>query len=49
VHPNVTRAVTISGQPGDDAKHYQIRRCDRLLRSPKHERQCKVRKDRGVV
>jgi predicted RNA binding protein YcfA (HicA-like mRNA interferase family) len=25
VHPNVTRRVTISGQPGDDAKHYQIR------------------------
>ncbi len=25
VHPNVTQAVTISGHPGDDAKHYQIR------------------------
>jgi predicted RNA binding protein YcfA (HicA-like mRNA interferase family) len=25
VHPSVTRPVTISGAPGDDAKHYQIR------------------------
>jgi predicted RNA binding protein YcfA (HicA-like mRNA interferase family) len=25
VHPKVTRPVTISGQPGDDAKHYQLR------------------------
>lgn len=24
VHPNVTRPVTISGRPGDDAKKYQI-------------------------
>jgi predicted RNA binding protein YcfA (HicA-like mRNA interferase family) len=22
IHPKVTRPVTISGQPGDDAKHY---------------------------
>jgi predicted RNA binding protein YcfA (HicA-like mRNA interferase family) len=25
VHPNVSKPVTISGKPGDDAKHYQIR------------------------
>ena len=25
VHPKVTRPVTISGQPGDVAKHYQLR------------------------
>jgi predicted RNA binding protein YcfA (HicA-like mRNA interferase family) len=25
IHPKATRPVTISGQPGDDAKHYQLR------------------------
>lgn len=25
VHPKVARPVTISGTPGDDAKHYQVR------------------------
>lgn len=25
VHPGVTRPITISGQPGDDAKIYQVR------------------------
>jgi predicted RNA binding protein YcfA (HicA-like mRNA interferase family) len=25
VHPKVVRPVTISGAPGDDAKHYQVR------------------------
>lgn len=25
VHPKVKRPVTIYGQPGDDAKHYQLR------------------------
>ena len=25
VHPNVARPVIMSGQPGDDAKHYQLR------------------------
>jgi predicted RNA binding protein YcfA (HicA-like mRNA interferase family) len=25
VHPKVARPITISGKPGDDAKHYQIR------------------------
>jgi predicted RNA binding protein YcfA (HicA-like mRNA interferase family) len=24
-HPKVKRPITISGNPGDDAKHYQIR------------------------
>lgn len=25
IHPKVKRPITISGNPGDDAKHYQIR------------------------
>lgn len=25
VHPSVPKPVTISGNPGDDAKHYQFR------------------------
>jgi len=25
VHPGVSRPITLSGAPGDDAKHYQIR------------------------
>ncbi len=25
VHPNVAKPVTISGNPDDDAKHYQVR------------------------
>jgi len=25
VHPRVSRPVVISGKPGDDAKHYQIK------------------------
>ena len=25
VHPEATRPVTISGLPGDDAQHYQLR------------------------
>jgi len=25
IHPKVARPVTISGQPGDDAKRYQVR------------------------
>jgi predicted RNA binding protein YcfA (HicA-like mRNA interferase family) len=25
VHPKVARPVTLSGNPGDDAKHYQVR------------------------
>ena len=25
VHPKVAKPMTISGRPGDDAKHYQLR------------------------
>jgi predicted RNA binding protein YcfA (HicA-like mRNA interferase family) len=25
VHPKAVRPVTLSGQPGDDAKHYQMK------------------------
>jgi len=25
VHSNVVRPITLSGAPGDDAKHYQVR------------------------
>ena len=25
VHPGAVKPITISGKPGDDAKHYQIR------------------------
>jgi predicted RNA binding protein YcfA (HicA-like mRNA interferase family) len=25
VHPSLSKPVTMSGQPGDDAKHYQVR------------------------
>jgi predicted RNA binding protein YcfA (HicA-like mRNA interferase family) len=25
VHPTARKPVTISGKPGDDAKHYQVR------------------------
>ena len=32
VHPRVTRLVTLPGQPGDDAKHYQ----ERAVCSPRH-------------
>jgi predicted RNA binding protein YcfA (HicA-like mRNA interferase family) len=31
VHPNVSKPVTISGAPGDDAKHYQIRAVRRAI------------------
>jgi len=31
IHPNVTRPVTISGQPGDDAKHYQLRAVELVI------------------
>lgn len=30
-HPKVARPVTLSGKPGDDAKHYQIRAVRRAL------------------
>ena len=25
VHPKVSKPITVSGNPGDDAKHYQVR------------------------
>jgi len=25
LHPKVAKPITISGAPGDDAKHYQVR------------------------
>jgi predicted RNA binding protein YcfA (HicA-like mRNA interferase family) len=32
VHPDVTCPITISGKPGDDAKHYQVRAVRQALR-----------------
>lgn len=31
VHPKVAKPITISGAPGDDAKHYQIRAVKRAI------------------
>ncbi len=31
VHPKVAKPITISGAPGDDAKHYQIRAVTRAI------------------
>ena len=31
VHPNVTRPITVSGKPGDDAKIYQVRAVRRAI------------------
>ena len=35
VHPNVSRPVTISGNPGEDAKQYQIRAVRRAIEESK--------------
>jgi predicted RNA binding protein YcfA (HicA-like mRNA interferase family) len=35
VHPRVTKPVTVSGAPGDDAKHYQIRAVRRAIEESK--------------
>ena len=35
VHPKVTKPITISGAPGDDAKHYQVRAVRRALEESK--------------
>lgn len=35
VHPRVTKPVTLSGAPGDDAKHYQIRAVRRAIEESK--------------
>ena len=31
VHPKAAKPITISGAPGDDAKHYQIRAVKRAI------------------
>ncbi len=31
VHPKVAKPVTISGSPGEDAKHYQVRAVRRAI------------------
>jgi predicted RNA binding protein YcfA (HicA-like mRNA interferase family) len=35
VHPKVTKPITISGAPGDDAKHYQMRAVRRAIEESK--------------
>jgi len=35
VHPHVSKPVTLSGKPGDDAKPYQIRAVRQALRETK--------------
>jgi len=35
VHPKVTKPITISGAPGDDAKHYQVRAVRRAIEDSK--------------
>lgn len=35
VHPKVSRPITISGAPGDDAKHYQVRAVRRAIEESK--------------
>jgi predicted RNA binding protein YcfA (HicA-like mRNA interferase family) len=31
VHPRLTKPITLSGRPGEDAKHYQIRAVKRAI------------------
>ncbi len=35
IHPNVSKFITLSGKPGDDAKHYQIRAVKRAVEESK--------------
>ncbi|MEK7438472.1 MAG: type II toxin-antitoxin system HicA family toxin [Pseudomonadota bacterium] len=35
VHPKVTKPITISGAPGADAKHYQVRAVRRAIEESK--------------
>ena len=35
VHPKVTKPITISGAPGDEAKHYQVRAVRRAIEESK--------------
>jgi predicted RNA binding protein YcfA (HicA-like mRNA interferase family) len=37
VHPRVGRPVVISGNPGDDAKHYQVRAVERAIEESQNE------------
>ncbi|MBN1378983.1 MAG: type II toxin-antitoxin system HicA family toxin [Gammaproteobacteria bacterium] len=39
IHPSVSKPITISGKPGDDAKHYQIRAVKVALEDLANERQ----------
>ena len=34
-HPKVPKPITISGAPGDDAKHYQVRAVKRAIEESK--------------
>jgi predicted RNA binding protein YcfA (HicA-like mRNA interferase family) len=38
IHPNVVKPVIISGNPGDDAKHYQVRAIQLAIEEAKDER-----------
>jgi len=35
VHPNVTKPVTVAGNPGDDAKHYLVRSVRKAIQESK--------------
>ncbi|MGH7796924.1 MAG: type II toxin-antitoxin system HicA family toxin [Candidatus Binatia bacterium] len=35
VHPKLAKPLTISGRPGDDAKHYQVRAVQRAIEETK--------------
>lgn len=35
IHSKVSKPITISGRPGDDAKHYQIRSVRRAMEESK--------------
>jgi len=35
VHPKVTKPVTLSGNPGDDAKRYQVRAAEQAIEESK--------------
>jgi predicted RNA binding protein YcfA (HicA-like mRNA interferase family) len=35
VHPNVTKPVTVSGNPGDDARNYQLKAVRLAIRESK--------------
>jgi predicted RNA binding protein YcfA (HicA-like mRNA interferase family) len=35
VHPKVAKPITISGAPGDDVKHYQMRAVKRAIEESK--------------